>query len=176
MTKRQISDVRPIEEHARHVHPRVSTKINSKPGCLIVETNGHGYQREASTRGTILLPWASCRILQSGGSTRCSGPLCGLFGSPSLIRRHSTGVESLVDVLSVPSVRNGCVLAEAHMFRERIIRAIKNRAWCTRQSPISNHVTRRSQESWHRCGPVPQRSHFGSMFRLMPVTGRLARD
>lgn len=156
MTKRQISDVRPIEEHARHVHPRLSTKINSKPGCLIVETNGHVNQREASTRGTNLLPWASCRILQPGGSTRCSGPLCRLFGSPSLIRRHSTGVESLVDVLSVPSVRNGCVFAEAHMFRERIIRAIKNRAWCTRQSPISNHVTRRSRRSGTDAGLFPR--------------------
>lgn len=140
----------------RQVHPRVSTKINSKPGCLIVETKGFEYQREASIRGTNLLSRASCRVLEPGGSTRCSGPLCGLFGSPSLIRRHSTGIESLVDVLSVPSVRNGCVFAEAHMFRERVFRAIKNRSWPPRQSPISNRVTCRCRRSGTGVGLFPR--------------------
>lgn len=149
MTKRQISDVGPIEQHPKtgsstgqyedQFKARLPHSRDEDEWPWISEGGVHQRDQSSSPGG---MPRTSTGRLK----TMLWTPLCS-FGSPSLIRRHSTGFESLVDVLSVPSVRNGCVFAEAHMFRERIIRAIKNRAWPTRQSSISNHVTRRCRRS-----------------------------
>lgn len=82
----------------------------------------------------------------------------------------------LVDVLSVPSVRDGCVFAEAHMFRKRTTRALQKPSLAYTSVTHLKSCHLQMQEIWHGRRPCQYRSHFGSIFRLMPVTGRLARD
>lgn len=69
VTKLDISDVRPIEEHPKtgsstgQYEDQFKARLpHSRDG-----SRSHGYQRGASARGSFLLPRPSCRVTLPGG-------------------------------------------------------------------------------------------------------------